>query len=211
MIRSAKMKLTTPPKLMPPLHKTAANGTLPTEQTKLTIDTNGPTSGPSILAIVGLLEKKNAFQNELGTQAASAPAISSPSVISTHTEAQSITKKWLTAVNPLRLHSREKNEPPDTLMSITACPSILPATPFSACAFAICTRRGVSVSRKITAIKITMSRPPIYSAAVNCQPIKTVRMMPNSITRLVEASSKTIAEVKLAPFTKMERASATAA
>src|SRR5215471_8732427 len=99
-IRSAKMKLTTPPKLIPPLHKTAANGTLPTEHTKLTSETSGPTSGPSILAMVGLLEKKNAFQNELGTHAARAPAMSSPRTISTHTDAQSMTKKLLSAVNP---------------------------------------------------------------------------------------------------------------
>src|SRR5258708_33836624 len=149
-IRSAKMKLTTPPKLIPPFHNTAANGTLPTEQTKLIMATNGPTSGPSIFAMVGLLEKKNAFQNELGTHAANAPAMSSPSTISTHTEAQSITKKLLTAVNPLRLNSREENEPPDTLISMAACPSILPIPPFSACALAICTSFGVKVQRKIT-------------------------------------------------------------
>src|SRR6266849_4041853 len=210
-IKSAKIKLTTPPKLIPPLHKTAAKGTLPTEQTKLTIATNGPTSGPSILAIVGLLEKKNAFQNELGTHAANAPAMSSPSTISTHTDAQSITKKLLTAVNPLRLNSREKNEPPETLISIAACPSILPVNPFSACALAICTSFGVKVKRKITAMKITIKIPPTNSAAMNGHPIRTIRIMPSSITRLVEASSKTIAEVKLAPFRKMERASATAA
>src|SRR5579884_2951552 len=52
-IRSAKMKLTTPPKLIPPRQSTAASGTFPTEQTKLTIATSGPTSGPSILAHVG--------------------------------------------------------------------------------------------------------------------------------------------------------------
>src|ERR1700686_2258800 len=131
-IRSAKIKLTTPPKLIPPLQRTAAKGTLPTEHTKLKIDTSGPTSGPSILATVGLLEKKNAFQNELGTHAANAPAMMSPSRISTHTEAQSITKKLLTAVNPLPLNRREKNEPPDTLISMAACPSILPVNPFSA-------------------------------------------------------------------------------
>src|SRR6266571_2345107 len=91
-IRSAKMKLTTPPKLMPPLHKTAAKGTLPTEHTKLTRETNGPTSGPSILAMVGLLEKKNAFQNELGTHEANEQAMSSPSPISKQTDAQTITK-----------------------------------------------------------------------------------------------------------------------
>src|SRR5262249_58553262 len=94
-IRSAKMKAITPPKLIPPLQSTAASGTLPMEQTKLTIATNGPTSGPIIFATVGLLVKKNAFQNESGTQAASAPAISSPSAISTQTEAQSITNTWL--------------------------------------------------------------------------------------------------------------------
>src|SRR5713101_2640673 len=132
MIKSAKIKLTTPPKLIPPYQRTAANGTLPTEQTKLTIATNGPTRGPIIFAIVGLLEKKNAFQNESGTQAANAPAMSSPSAISTQTEAQSITNTLLTAVNPLPLNSLEKNEPPDTLISMAACPSILPISPFSA-------------------------------------------------------------------------------
>jgi hypothetical protein len=44
--RSAKRNATTPPKLMPPFHSTAANGTLPIEQTKLRIDTIGPTIGP---------------------------------------------------------------------------------------------------------------------------------------------------------------------
>jgi hypothetical protein len=42
-IRSAKMKLTTPPKLMPPCQSAAASGTFPTEQTKLMIAMNGPT------------------------------------------------------------------------------------------------------------------------------------------------------------------------
>ena len=86
------MKLTTPPKLMPPFHKTAASGTLPTEQTKLKMATSGPTSGPSIFASVGLLERKKACQNESGTQAAKAPAISNPTTISTQTETQSMTK-----------------------------------------------------------------------------------------------------------------------
>src|SRR6266571_559694 len=116
-IRSAKIKLTTPPKLMPPLHSTAANGTLPTEQTKLIMATKGPTRGPSIFASDGLLEKKNVRQKESGTHAANAPAIRSPRTISTQTEAQSITKKLLTAVNPLPLNSLDKNVPPDTLIS----------------------------------------------------------------------------------------------
>src|SRR5579875_1353326 len=91
-IRSAKIKLTTPPKLMPPRQSTAASGTLPTEQTKLTSATSGPTNGPSTFAQVGLLDKKKARQNDSGIQAARAPAIKRPSTISTQTEAQSITK-----------------------------------------------------------------------------------------------------------------------
>src|SRR6476646_9715967 len=37
--KSAKMKLTTRPRLMPPFHRTPARGTLPIEQTKLKIAT----------------------------------------------------------------------------------------------------------------------------------------------------------------------------
>src|SRR5205807_9101193 len=122
-IRSPKIKLTAPPKLIPPLHSTAASGTLPTEQTKLSIATNGPTRGPSIFASVGLLVKKKARQKESGTHAANAPAMSRPSTISTHTEAQSITKKLLTAVNPFPLNSFEKNDQHETLLSTAAGPS----------------------------------------------------------------------------------------
>ena len=49
MIRSAKMKEMTPPKLMPPFHSTAASGTLPIEQTKLSTAMIGPISGPQSL------------------------------------------------------------------------------------------------------------------------------------------------------------------
>ena len=41
-IRSAKMNAITPPKLMPPDQRTAASGTLPTEQTKLRTAMSGP-------------------------------------------------------------------------------------------------------------------------------------------------------------------------
>ena len=58
---------------------------------------------------------------------------------------------------------------------------------------------------------MTISMPPMYSAAANGQPISTTRMMPSSMTRLVDASSNTIAAVKLAPLTNSDRASATAA
>jgi len=52
---------------------------------------------------------------------------------------------------------------------------------------------------------------PMNSASANCQPSRTIMMIPSSRTRFVDASSKTIAAVKLAPFLKIDRASATAA
>ena len=47
------MKASTPPKLIPPFHSTAASGTFPIEQTKLRIAMSGPISGPQNLAKVG--------------------------------------------------------------------------------------------------------------------------------------------------------------
>src|SRR5229473_3064278 len=91
-IRSAKMNARTPPKLIPPFQSTAASGTLPIEQTKLRTATNGAISGPQNLARTWWLEKNSDRQNELGTQAVSAPAISNPPKTSIQTDAQSITK-----------------------------------------------------------------------------------------------------------------------
>src|SRR6266511_6296518 len=91
-IRSAKMKATTPPKLIPPFQRTAASGTFPIEQTKLITATSGPTSGPQNLAKLSWREKKNDSQKELGTQAASAPAIKRPPTMSFQIAAQSMTK-----------------------------------------------------------------------------------------------------------------------
>src|SRR6516162_8498906 len=76
-IRSAKMKATTPPKLMPPFHSTAASGMLPTEQTKEITATSGPTTGPHNVARTGCSVRKKDCQNVLGTQAVRAPAINS--------------------------------------------------------------------------------------------------------------------------------------
>src|SRR3974390_1777722 len=67
-------------------------------------------------------------------------------------------------------------------------------------------RRGNRAARRRIIIG-----PPTNSAAVNCQPIRRARMMPSSMTRLVEAISNAMAEVKLAPFRNKERAKATAA
>src|SRR5207249_4442775 len=77
MIRSAKTNASTPPKEIPPFQSTAASGTLPIEQTKLSIETSGPTSGPQTFANVEWPSKKSDCHQLSGTHAASAPAISS--------------------------------------------------------------------------------------------------------------------------------------
>src|SRR5206468_6611534 len=106
--------------------------TLPIEHTNEIIATRGPTRGPQTLAHTGWSTRKKDCQNEPGTQAASAPAISRPPNTSTHTEAQSMTKEWLIAVNPAGDVSRDRSEPSVTDMSMAACPSIRPSTPRSA-------------------------------------------------------------------------------
>src|SRR6476469_8229175 len=125
MISSAKMKLITPPKLIPPFHSTAASGTLPTEQTKLSAATTGPISGPQTKLTVGLSVTKKDCSHEVGTQAATAPAISTLITMSRTTEDQSLTYYCETDVRPSPENSRRHTEPCRcTDMSIAAWPSI---------------------------------------------------------------------------------------
>jgi len=212
MIRSAKMKATTPPKLIPPFQSTAASGTLPTEQTNETIATSGPTSGPQITASPGWPTRKKPCQNVGGTQAASAPAINRPPAISIHAAAQSMTKYWLIAVRPSGEAARARiGRSSTTDISIAACPSIRPTAPASARRRASSTSAGRSVRLNSSERSTIMTGPPTNSARVNCQPRRTAMMIPSSITRLVEANWNAIAAVKLAPLRKSDRASATAA
>src|SRR5215472_9075918 len=212
MIRSAKMKATTPPKLIPPFHSTAASGTLPIEQTKLSSEMTGPMTGPHSLAASGWPVRNKCRQNESGTQAAMAPAISRPPTMSRMTAAHSETKMWLTDVYPPRLISRRQKLPSAAmLMSIAAWPSIEPARPRFACLRAASIIRARTNTRNAMAISTIMIGPPMNSATVNCQLISRARMIPSSITRLVLAISNAIAAVKLAPRRNSERASATAA
>ena len=125
--------------------------------------------------------------------------MSSPPTMSRQIAAHSMTKTCETAVK-LR---------PD--MSIAAWPSIDPAMPRSACARASATSRRRRTIRNSTASSTIMIGPPTNSAAVNCQPISSASRTPSSTTRLVEAISKAIAAVKLAPLRNSDRASATAA
>ena len=123
MIRSAKMNATTPPKLIPPFHSTAASGTLPIEQTKLSIDDDRPDERPPELGSQRVVGEEQVLPERLsGTQAPTAPAISSPMTMSRRTAAHSITKMWLTDGEALAAEpSRCQNDPsPATLMSIAA-------------------------------------------------------------------------------------------
>ena len=96
-------------------------------------------------------------------------------------------------------------------MSIAAWPSIEPASPLSAWVLAASSSRWRRNRRNSSASKMIMIGPPVNSARVNCQPISRARMMPSSTTRLVEAISKAIAAVKLAPWRNSDLARATAA
>src|SRR6266550_7325561 len=89
MSKSANTKAITPPKLIPPFHSTAASGTLPTEQTKLSSEITGPINGPQTCESTGWLVRKKLCQNDVGTQAASAPAIRSPKPMSVQTDVTS--------------------------------------------------------------------------------------------------------------------------
>ncbi len=74
MIRSAKMNAMTPPKAIPPFQRDAARGTLPMEQTKLTMAMNGPTTAFSRLVQKPCPVMKTACQTEVGTSTAKKPA-----------------------------------------------------------------------------------------------------------------------------------------
>src|SRR5438477_12639220 len=87
-IRSAKRKLTTPPKLMPPFQRTAASGTFPTEQTNDETATTGPISGPHSFASDGWVCRKRELQASVGTNAAITPASKRPCATPVQIETQ---------------------------------------------------------------------------------------------------------------------------
>ena len=76
------MNATTPPKLMPSCQSAAASGTLPTEQTKLMIATNGPTTAFSIMVRGPWPCQNTAFQKPAGTATEAKPARTKPTRIS---------------------------------------------------------------------------------------------------------------------------------
>ncbi len=77
-MRSAKMKLITPPKLMPPCQSAAAIGTLPTEHTQLMKAMNGPRMTFSSVVQKPWPVKKTSFHTSIGTITARKPAMPYP-------------------------------------------------------------------------------------------------------------------------------------
>ena len=75
-----------------------------------------------------------------------------------------------------------------------------PVSAACACARAVSSSRGEMKARSNTAIRTIMTRPPRYSARVNCQPISTHSTRPSSHTRLVDANWNAIAADADAPF-----------
>ena len=73
-MRSAKTKAMTPPKEMPPCHKAAASGTLPTEQTQLTTAISGPTMAFSRVVQGPCPRTKTSLHHDVGTVTAKKPA-----------------------------------------------------------------------------------------------------------------------------------------
>jgi hypothetical protein len=147
-----------------------------------------------------------------GIHAAAAPAMSKPMMMSRITAAHSITKVCATAVNPVGLASRRQKLPPSvTDMSIAAWPSIEPGTALSACSRAASTSFVVRKRRNSSAMNRIINGPPTNSARVNCQPSRSAKIKPSSMTRFVDAISNAIAAVKSALLRNSARANATAA
>ena len=194
MIRSAKMNASTPPKLMPPFHSTAASGTLPIEQTKLTHRDQRSDERPPDLRQRRVVLEEQPLPERVGhpggeragdQQAADDVA---PDGGPVHHEVVAV------AVNPSGERRRCQTEPArSTLMSISAWPSIDPPRPLSACSRASSTSRWVRKSGTARRAGRSSSGRRRTRPSVNCQPSSSARMMPSSMTRFVEANSNAIA------------------
>ncbi|HEX8977809.1 MAG TPA: hypothetical protein VF781_14975 [Solirubrobacteraceae bacterium] len=96
-MRSAKMKAITPAKLIPPLHSTAASGTLPTEQTNDSTAITGPMNAPhTVCTMCGEPVRNSECRKPLPSWATN-PASRKPIVISLHSICQSPRKLCATS------------------------------------------------------------------------------------------------------------------
>src|SRR5579884_2106334 len=205
-IRSANTNATTPPNEMPPDHRTAASGTLPTEQTKLRTATAGPSTTFSIVRSGWLaLWMKRPPKKPL-PRSPMKPASRNPAPISFHSIAQSLRKLCATSDHASIEVSRSRRGASRVAGAcwcrICAC---------SACSRACCSSRRETNSRRSRIATTISTRPPANSARVNCQPISTHSTIPSSNTRFVEANWKASAEAAEAPLANSDLAIAIAA
>lgn len=101
------------------------------------------------------------LQKSAGTQAAIAPAISSPMIRSRAMAAHSMTNTSATAVYPGPENRRRANEPSCWIdMSIAAWPSTAPARPRSDCPRADRTSRSRRKKRNSRSTKAIINGPP---------------------------------------------------
>ena len=96
-IRSANRNASTPAKQIPPDHSTAASGTFPTEQTKLSTAMIGPMITFSIVGSGAGALRRNSCSKKPLPNCAMNPASRNPSVISFHSICQSPRKLCATS------------------------------------------------------------------------------------------------------------------
>ena len=106
------------------------------------------------------------------------------------------------AVKPRLLSSRESSEPPVRLISMVAWHSMRPSALCSACARVSVTKRGGKRQAEQQGNEDDHENP---TDKLGCGKGPVHQDDPNSITGLVEASSTTMAAVKLAPLRKTKR------
>ena len=212
MIRSAKMNATTPPKLMPPFHSTPASGTLPIEQTKLSMLTTGPISGPQTLASARVPDEE-----QVAPEAVRHP--------SRHGSGNEQTGHDV-ADDSGPFHYEDVGHRGDALPRAEALPQ-------AALTLDAHVHRRVTFHRPRQALfglclgrleePLTQEqaeeegdqddheRSTYELGQGELPPMSRARMTPSSTTRLVEAISNAMAAVKLAPLRNSDRARATAA
>ena len=207
------MNATTPPKLMPSFHSAAASGTLPIEQTKLMIATNGPTIAFSIIVSEPWPCRNTAFQKPAGTARRAKPAATKPMTISRRSMVRSAICSSAASAHRGRCRSRPaqciRARVLEPVFRVPWCPG--------ARGLRFQPPRAASVPGprdqpgQGQAEQGDHDGPADELGQVNCQPISSHSTMPSSATRLVEANMNTIAAVKSAPRWNSDLASALAA
>ena len=203
MIRSAKMKLTTPPKLIPPFHRTPAKGTLPIEHTKVTTATRGPITGPQSLASEGM-----AGQEQMPPEPIRDPGADRPGEQQADDDVAQHGRPFHDEDvrhrrEPLRLSAAAARSCPRRRCSCPwrHGPPSAPARPsVGLVPGGLQAAAGAGTARNRTATKMIIKGPPTNSAKVNCQPSSRARMIPSSMTRLVEAISNAMAAREAGAF-----------